>query len=148
LKKSFKIGAFIGILVVVFGIFNSFRNIDKDYDAVLLAKGFSEMEKISVHFSGVRDFNIVSSFVSGKITIKDKTYKVILDEDDIINKYEGITIDTSSNLESEHEIIGEIYLSKNLKELYCYFKEDGSFIVAPVNDVEDAKSFFYDRGIK
>lgn len=132
--------------MVVFGIFNSFRNIDKDYDAVLLAKGFNEKEKVSVHFSGVRDFNIVTSFVSGEITIKDKTYKVILDEDDIINKYEGVIIDTSSK--SGHWNIAEIYLSKNLKELYCYFKEEGSFIVAPVSDIEDAKGFFYDRGIK
>lgn len=133
---------------MVFGVFYSFSNIHKDYNAVLLAKGFSEVEKISVQFSGVRKFHIFSKFISGKITIKDKTYKVILDEDDIINKYEGVIIDTSSNLESEHGIIAEIYLSKNLNELYCYFKEDGSFIVAPVNDIEDAKSFFYDRGIK
>lgn len=127
-------------------MFINFKNIEKDYEAIILGKGFTEKEKLTIHFSGKKDLNFFSSMISGKITIKDKTYTIILDEDKVIDKYEGGIIDPSPEL--KHSIIAEIYFSKNFKEIYCYFKEDGTFIVAPTNNIEEMKSFFHDRGIK
>jgi len=134
------------VLIIAISFVFGFRNINKEYEGVILTKDFNIKEKVNIHFSGVKDLNYLSHMISGKIIIEEKSYKFILNKDKIINKYEGSIIDTSSEL--EHSIIAQVYLSNDYKELYFYFKDSDTFIIAPIDNVQKAKEFFNNRGNK